>query len=147
MKISDVQFRDYNNQDNLYFSVENLDQILKSTPIYSNQKELDGGTLWVKIYKGGIAIFGYTLEHDPLHGNQKYTWSSNSSCINREFNLYGTPYQLAEYGAGIKEASKDGGCYWAGEITTELALSIAEANQEKLHYGLEKFKKTHFESF
>lgn len=76
-----------------------------------------------------------------MHGNKPYTWSSNASCINKEFKLIGTPYELAKYGAGIKEASKDG-CYWAGEITKTLALKIGEDNADKLHWGIEQYRLT-----
>jgi hypothetical protein len=57
------------------------------------------------------------------------------------FNLWGTKYQIARYGAGIADTTEDDG-YWAGNITTELAMKIATENQDKLHYGLEEYKKT-----
>lgn len=145
MKISNVRFADYNGQDNLYFDVDiNLREMLKETPVYENSKLFNEktskeGTLWVKIYKCGIAIFGYTQKVDPLHNNKEYTWSSNATCINEEFNLLGTPLELARYGAGIKEEGSTG-CYWAGQILKSLALKIGEDNEDKLHWGLEQWR-------
>ena len=147
MKISNVRFADYNGQDNLYFDVDiNLRELMKESPMYENCKILyegtkDEGKLWVKIWKCGIARFGFTKKSDPLHGNEEYTWSSNATCINEEFNLLGTPLELSRYGAGIKE-EKDNGCYWAGEILKSLALKIGEDNEDKLHWGLEQWRLT-----
>ena len=141
LTIKNVVFKNYNGQDNLYFDVvEDIFKMMKeNSPIYQNEKIIDGNTLWVKIYDGGIATFGYTMEHDPLHGNSRYTWSSNASCINREFNLIGTPYELARYGAGIRVFGSSS-CYWAGELTKALALEIGEQNKSKLFWGIEKYK-------
>lgn len=147
MKVSNVKFADYNGQDNLYFEVDvNIHEMLKSTPVYQNSKVLEEGTkregtLWVKIFECGLATFGFTMEADPLHGNRRYTWSSNADCINREFNLIGTPYELARYGAGVREAG-DTGCYWAAELTKALALEIGEDNIDKLHWGIEQYRLT-----
>lgn len=147
MKVSNVKFADLNGQDNLYFEVDvNLNEMLKSSPVYNNSKVLyegtkDEGTLWVKIFDCGLATFGFTQKADPLHGNKEYTWSSNTDCINKEFSLIGTPYELARYGAGVKEANSTG-CYWAGEITKALALRIGEENTDKLHWGLDAWKQT-----
>jgi len=147
MKVSNVKFADYNGQDNLYFEVDvNIHEMLKSTPVYNNSKVLyegtkDEGTLWVKIFDCGLATFGFTQKSDPLHGNEEYTWSSNAVCINREFNLIGTPYELARYGAGVKEAGEVG-CYRAAELTKALALEIGEENADKLHWGIEQYRLT-----
>jgi hypothetical protein len=147
MKVSNVKFADYNGQDNLYFDVDvNLNEMLKSTPVYNNSKVLEEGTknegtLWVKIFDGGIATFGFTQKADPRHGNKEYTWSSNADCINKEFKLIGTPYELARYGAGVKEAGSTG-CYWAAQLTKALALEIGEENTDKLHWGIEQYRLT-----
>lgn len=147
MKISNVKFADYNGQDNLYFEVtENINEMLKGTPVYNNSKVLyegtkDEGTLWVKIFNEGLATFGFTQKSDPLHGNKEYTWSSNADYINKEFGLIGTPYELARYGAGVKEAGESG-CYWAAQLTRALALEIGENNTNKLHWGIEQYRLT-----
>lgn len=147
MKVSNVMFADYNGQDNLYFDVNiNLRELMKESPMYENSKIMyEGakgeGKLWVKIWKCGIAHFGFTQKSDPLHGNEEYTWSSNTTCINEEFNLLGTPLELARYGAGIKEEGTNG-CYWAGQILKSLALKIGEDNEDKLHWGLEQWRLT-----
>lgn len=147
MKLSNVKFADYNGQDNLYFEVDvNINEMLKSTPVYQNSKVLyegtkDEGILWVKVFDGGLATFGFTMNADPMHGNQKYTWSSNADCINREFSLLGTSYELARYGAGVKEAGSMG-CYWAAQLTKALALEIGENNIDKLHWGIEQYRLT-----
>jgi hypothetical protein len=147
LEIENVVFRNYNGQDNLYFEVtENIREMLKGTPVYTNSKVLNEGTrnegtLWVKIFDGGLATFGFTMNADPLHGNQKYTWSSNADCINTEFNLVGTPYELARYGAGVKKAGESG-CYWAAQLTKALALEIGENNIDKLHWGIEQYRLT-----
>lgn len=147
LTIKNVRFTDINGIDNLYLTVEeSLHDIWNSTPEYENTKIFDEGTskeatLWVKIWDCGIARFGYTMKSDPLHGNSEYTWSSNTGCINGTFNLYNTKYELARYGCGIKEDT-DKGCYYAGELTKALALLIAQNNESKLHYGIEKYKET-----
>lgn len=147
MKVLNVKFADYNGQDNLYFEVDvNLNEMLKSTPVYQNSKVLyegtkNEGTLWVKIFDGGLATFGFTQKTDPLHGNKEYTWSSNTECVNREFGLIGTPYELARYGAGIREVGKPS-CYWGGQLTKALALEIGENNTDKLHWGIEQYRLT-----
>lgn len=147
MKTLNVSFHDYNGQDNLYFDVDiDLSALLKTTPIYENKKLIDEGTthegtLWVKIWDCGIAQFGFTQKRDPLHDNEEYTWSSNASCINREFNLIGTPYELARYGAGVREAGSTG-CYWAAELTKALALKIGEEYKDLLHWGIEQYRLT-----
>ena len=147
LEIKNVEFADYNGQDNLYFEVaENINEMLKSSPVYQNSKVLYGGTknegtLWVKIFDGGIATFGFTMNADPLHGNERYTWSSNADCINKEFGLIGTPYELARYGAGVREDGSTG-CYWAAQLTKALALEIGENNTDKLHWGIEQYRLT-----
>jgi hypothetical protein len=147
LEAKNVVFKNYNGQDNLYFEVDvNLNELLKSTPVYNNSKVFykgtkDEGTLWVKIFEGGIATFGFTMKADPRHGNKEYTWSSNADCINKEFELIGTPYELARYGAGVKEADSSG-CYWAAELTKALALEIGEENADKLHWGIEQYRLT-----
>lgn len=147
MKVSNVKFADYNGQDNLYFEVDmNLNKMLKSTPVYSNFKTFDEDTeyertLWVKIFKEGLATFGLTLMKDPLHNNEVYTWSSNARCINEEFGLIGTPYELAKYGAGVKEEGHSG-CYWAAQLTKALALKIGEEYKDLLHWGIEQYRLT-----
>lgn len=145
LTIKNVIFRDYNNQDNLYFEVEeSFKDIFSEEPAYQNEKilgeETNRGKLWVKIWSCGIARFGFTQFCDPIHDNREYTWSSNASCINDEFDLTNTPYKLARYGAGIKDSS--GGCYWAGELTEALALKIGEENVDLLQHGLDKYKQT-----
>ena len=145
--ISNVIFRNYNGQDNLYFDVEmDLGALMKSKPMYHNEKILYEGTrnagkLFVDIWKCGFARFGFTQFADPMHGNEEYTWSSNSDCVNREFNLIGTPMELARYGAGVRE-SRDEGCYFAIELTRSLALEIGENNKDKLHWGIEQYRLT-----
>jgi hypothetical protein len=147
LEVKNVVFKNYNGQDNLYFEVaENLNEMLKGTPVYNNSKVLEEGTknegtLWVKIFDGGIATFGFTQKADPLHDNKEYTWSSNADCINKEFKLIGTPYELARYGAGVKEADSTG-CYWAAQLTKALALEIGENNTDKLHWGIEQYRLT-----
>jgi hypothetical protein len=147
LEVKNVVFKNYNGQDNLYFDVDvNLNEMLKGTPVYNNSKVLEEGTknegtLWVKIFDGGIATFGFTQKADPLHGNKEYTWSSNADCINKEFELVGTPYELARYGAGVKEADSTG-CYWAAQLTKALALEIGENNTDKLHWGIEQYRLT-----
>ena len=145
LKVSNVRFANYNGQDNLYFDVEiSLSELINSEPSYQNEMILgegvEQGKLWVKIWSCGIARFGFTQFVDPLHGNREYTWSSNADCINTNFHLVGTKWELARYGAGIKE--RDSGCYWGGEITKELALKIGEDNADKLHWGLDAWKQT-----
>ena len=146
LHIENVVFQNYNGLDNLYFDCENLLGILKGTPIYSNSKVLykgtsDEGILWVKIFEEGLAKFGFTMKADPLHGNQEYTWSSNATCINKEFGLIGTPYELAKYGAGAKEIGSNS-CYFAIELTKALALELGENNVDKLHWGIEQYRQT-----
>lgn len=144
--IENVVFHNYNGQDNLYFECENLLGILKGTPIYSNSKVLykgnsDEGILWVKIFEEGLAKFGLTMKADSLHGNQEYTWSSNAACINKEFGLIGTSYELARYGAGAKEIGSNS-CYYAIELTKAFALELGENNADKLHWGIEQYRQT-----
>lgn len=147
MKVTNVKFADYNGQDNLYFEVDvNINEMLKSTPVYNNSKVFyegtkDEGTLWVKIFDGGLATFGFTMNADPMHDNQRYIWSSNADAINKAFELVGTPYELARYGAGVKEAGSNG-CYWAAELTKALALKIGKENVDKLHWGIEQYRLT-----
>ena len=147
LKVFNVHFANYNGQDNLYFDVEvNLHELLKSEPAYQNEMILEEGTthegrLWVKIWSCGIANFGFTQFKDPHHGNTEYTWSSNADCINANFHLVGTEWELARYGAGIKEVG-DRGCYWAGELTKALALKLGEENKDKLHWGIEQWRLT-----
>lgn len=146
MKVTDVHFANYNGQDNLYFSVEmDLRKLMSSKPDYQNEMLLGEGTgagkLWVKIWNCGIARFGFTQFRDPLHDNAEYTWSSNADCINTNFHLVGTEWELSRYGAGIKEVG-DRGCYWAGELTKALALKLGEENKDKLHWGIEQWRLT-----
>lgn len=145
--IKDVTYKNINRQDNLYFTVENsLEEIFNSTPEYENFIVFNEGTsqeatLWVKIWNCGLARFGYTMKSDPLHGNREYTWSSNEECINKEFDLYDTKYELAAYGCCIKE-NTDRGCYFVCGLTKTLALEIAQDNEDKLHYGFATYIDT-----
>lgn len=142
--VHNVVFRNYNEQDNLYFEVEeDLSNLIYNVkPEFSAEKNIENeGRLWVKIWSNGLSRIGYTKFKDPLHGNKEYTWSSNADCINREFNLIGTKYELSKYGAGVKTVG-DSGCYLAMEITKDLAWLIGERYQDSLHWGLEQWKLT-----
>lgn len=127
-----VQFKNYNQMDNMYLDVD----VMSQDVIFSEIKEDAEGYFYVRIYDDGFADYGYTQYCDPLHGNQEYTWSSRPEVINQVFNLYNTPLQLATYSIGVRD---DGRCYIARGITFERACKIAMEHQELLQHGYMEF--------
>lgn len=132
--VTNITFYDLNQMDNLNVTIEDR----AKTVIFQEEKRLDNNrTAFVTIYDDGFASFGLRMQSDPAHGNQPYTWSSNSDFINQCFELNGTPFQLARYGCGVNSHIFE--CYYASELTCDLALKFAESNQASLKYGLVAF--------
>lgn len=135
MKISDIKFYDINGYDNMYITIDVSKEI-----VFEKEKWLSGNErLWVKIFKDGTACYGLEMQKDPMHGNQKYTWSSRAEVINDYLEL-DDKYRLARYDISIKD-SKDQGCYFSRSIVLHTALELAKKYEDKLHYGYEQFKK------
>lgn len=134
----EIKFVDINQHDELRITV---DQFSKEV-LYENEKWLSPNErLWVKIYKDGFASYGLEVQKDRLHGNQKYTWSSRGEVINREFNLTDGPYELAWWNCAAREECSKYSCFFSRGILLATAYLHASNNQDKLHYGLEAFKK------
>ena len=51
------------------------------------REEVEDGFFYCKLFPSGLALYGYTKYADPLHNNERYTWSSRPSVINRIFGL------------------------------------------------------------
>lgn len=122
-----VEFRNYNQMDNMYLEVEKMSKEL----VFSDKKETADGCFHVNIYADGFASYGLTVHKDPWHNNQEYTWSSRPEVINKVFNLNGTPFQLAKYSIGVNGYSRG--------ILFERACEIALDNEDLLHYGYMAF--------
>lgn len=99
-------------------------------------KKVDNGIFWCKWYEGGLASYGFTEFKDPLHGNQKYTWSSRAEVINNELNLP-WEWQLAKWDCAVKFGTVSG-CYCSMGITKKLMKRLMEKNKTQLHYSLEE---------
>jgi hypothetical protein len=127
-----VTFQDYNQMDNMYLVVTALSQDV----IYADEKKTEDGTFFVKIYADGFASYGLRVDHDPLHNNEPYTWSSNPECINKVFGL-ADDLKLAKYDIGVKD--DDRGCYFSRGILFKKACEIALEYQNLLHYGYMAF--------
>lgn len=128
-----VKFLDYNQMDNMRLDVDamSLDVVFAS----EKRDESNEGTFFVRIYSDGLADFGYTVDCDPWHGNQPYTWSSNPECINKVFGLT-NELKLAKWTIGVRD---DDSCYIDRGITFNRACEIALNNGESLNYGYMAF--------
>lgn len=134
----EIRFVDINQHDELWVTV---DQFSKEV-LYENEKWLNRNErLWVKIYKDGFASYGLEVQKDRLHGNEKYTWSSRPEVINREFHLTDTVYELAWWTCAAREECSKYHTPFSRGILLSAAYLHASNNQDKLHYGLEAFKK------
>lgn len=128
-----VEFKDYNQMDNMYLDVEAMSHIVVFAA--AKRSETNEGTFFVNIYSDGLATFGYKVDRDSWHDNQPYTWSSNPECINKVFGLEGSR-KLAKWTIGVRD---DDSCYISRGITFEKACEIALNNEGLLHYGYMKF--------
>ena len=142
MRILRVDFWNINGHDDMNIVV---DKYPESDIVYSATKPVDDGYLWVRIYRDGLADYGYTMLKDPMHNNQTYTWSSRSEVINEEFKLVGTPNELQLSNVGVKEIAKHPmGCYCSMGCTISLARDLVLANQDKMAHGVEDYFKYNF---
>lgn len=132
-----VNFLDINQHDDLRIIIDEFSK----TIVYKEEKWLNPNErAFVKVFDDGLATYGLEMQHDPMHGNQRYVWSSNPGFINQTFSLTGTSWELARWDCG---AGKLDECAFAMGITVKLAAALAEANQDKLHYGLIQFLYDH----
>jgi hypothetical protein len=60
--------------------------------------------------------------------------------INREL-LKGTPYELITSSIGVQELEGRYSCYFSRGICVNTIMPLVEMYADKLHYGLEEFKK------
>lgn len=146
MNITNVHYCIFNGKDDLYFDVDvSIKELLNTAPVFEASKEAyvgepEEGTFFCKIWACGLATFGFRQKHDPLHGNHEYIWSSNTTTINEEFNLFDTSLELARYGCGVRDNAD--GCVHGLQLTVALAMQLAKANVDKLNFGLEAYKDT-----
>lgn len=134
----EIRFIDINQHDELWITVDRFSKEI----LYENEKWLSPNErIWVKIYKDGFASYGLELQKDPLHGNQKYTWSSRGEVINEVFNLCDTPYELAWWNCAARELCSKYSTPFSRGILLSAAYLHASNNQDKLHYGLNAFKE------
>lgn len=132
--ILSIKMQHINQQDSLLLTVDKLSKVVVRE---ESLKLNDNETLWVKFYDDGFVSYGLTMEKDPQHGNQKYTWSSNADAINTYFKLEGD-WKLAIWDVGVREADIYK-CYCAAGIRLNYALLLAEYNQDLLNYGYRAF--------
>lgn len=129
-----VKFYQLNQHDNLNLTVDKI----SNEVVYQNSKWLnDNELIWVKIYDDGHAKYGIEMQHDPLHGNEKYTWSSRPSVMNLVFDLVDTPYELSCDTIGLREENSKYYCFISSGITKKLYLQLAKENEGQLNYGYE----------
>ena len=134
--IKEIKFVDIDQQDEIYLTVDKC----STEVIFSKEKQLnDNELLWVKIYSDGLASYGLTMLEDPLHGG-KYTWSSRAEVINKEL-LKGTPYQLITSDIAVRELESRYSCYSSSGICASVIMPLIERHADKLHYGVEEFKR------
>lgn len=134
--IKELKFVDINQHDDVYLTVDKCStEVILEAEKWLNANEL----LWVKIYSDGLASYGLTMLEDPLHGG-KYTWSSRAEVINKEL-LKGTPHQLIRSDIGVKELEGKYSCYVSRGVCASVIIPLVEAYADKMHYGLETFKK------
>ena len=135
MNIVEVSFFDINHHDDMHLIVDEMSEKV----VFEREKWLNSNErLWVKIFEDGTSRYGLEMQHDPLHGNQKYTWSSRPEVINDYLEL-DDEHRLARYSIGIK-SKDDGYTYYSRGILLKSALEIAKKYEDKLHYGFEQFK-------
>lgn len=134
--IKELKFVDCNQHDDVYLTVDKCStEVILEAEKWLNSNEL----LWVKIYADGLASYGLTMMEDPLHGG-KYTWSSRAEIINKEL-LKGTPCQLITSDIGVKELEGKYSCYFSRGICASVIMPLIERHADKLHHGLEEFKR------
>ena len=140
--ILSVSFTDVNQHDDINIIVDERSK----TVVFETEKWIvpDEERIWVKIYSDGLAQYGYDVHHDRMHKNTFYTWSSNPTSVNEQLGLIGTKWELAKWSCAVAEGPDD--CRFASGILVSLALKLAEANQNSLHYGLNEFYHQNFRS-
>ena len=127
-----VDFNHINQHDEIICTVDSFSKkVIKEFVDINDRKEI-----FLRIYDDGRASYGVTVFLDPYHEG-KYTWSSNAHDINAHFKLFGTEWQITE--ACFKELDH---CGFGCGILVSLAEKLAEANQEKLKYGLIEYYET-----
>lgn len=85
--VTNIRYIDINQHDELEITVD----VFSKDILYENEKWLSNNErAFVKIFSDGFVTFGLEVQHDPMHGNKKYVWSSNADFINRCFDLLNT---------------------------------------------------------
>lgn len=135
--IQEIKFVDLNQHDDVYLTVDKC----STEVIFSKEKWLNANErLWVKIYADGLASYGLSMLADPLHDNRPYIWSSRAEVINQKL-LKGTQYELITSDIGVQELEGRYSCYFSRGICASVIIPLVEMYADKLHYGLEEFKK------
>ena len=131
--IVNIKFYPLNGYDNLNLIVDRLSR----KEVFKQEKWLNTrDKMFVTIYDDGFATYGlYSHKDDGI----KDFWSSCAHEVNKEFNLNGTPYQLAIHNIGLRELESPYSCYFSCGILLEHMLKIGIANEESLKYGFDKF--------
>lgn len=136
--ILNVKWYPLNGYDNLNIIVDKFsDEVIFKREKWLNSNE----RLFVTIYDDGIAHYGLEMTKDPIHGNEKYTWSSRSEVINEHFGLIGTPLQLARHDIGAREYNGEYSCYFGVGYLVSNMMLLAEANLDQLTYDYFKLRK------
>ena len=136
--VTNIRYIDINQHDLLEITVDAFSKEV----LYENEKWLSNNErAYVKIFSDGFVDFGYELQEDPWHNNEKYVWSSNADFINRCFSLLDTPLEIAHWDISAKEECSRYSCFFSRRILLSEALTYASHNQDKLHYGLDAFTK------
>ena len=137
----EIRFIDINQHDEMEITVD----VFSKEILYENEKWLSNNErVFVKIFSDGFVTFGLEVQKDPMHGNQKYVWSSNADFINRCFGLLDTAFEIAAWHIAAREECSRYGCFFARNMLLSVAYLHASNNQDKLHYGLEEFKKKNY---
>lgn len=136
--VQEIRFVDINQQDNLEITVDKF----STEVLYQNEKWLDNNhRYFITIYADGFARFGIEVQSDPWHDNEKYVWSSRGEVMNDVFNLWNTPYELAQWGCAARESCSKYSSFFAMGILLTAAYVHGSNAKEKLHYGFEAYKK------
>ena len=87
---------------------ENVDALIHEEYEYYKE-EVEDGFFYCIVFPSGLALYGYTKYADPMHNNERYTWSSRPSVINEIFGL-----DLNKHDIGLRTYNpKHPDCYYS----------------------------------
>ena len=128
MKVKELTLVNHGfNQYSLYFEIEEDVRKLIQGKAKKHRKDVDDGFLFCDVFSNGLALYGYTIYKDPIHGNKEYTWSSRAEVMNEAFGL-----NLNKSDIGIKTYNPDRyECYYSVAIDRQVLRKLVKQAIDK----------------